>query len=190
MIVATAAPPVWTGALVMIRLSEAAQALRTVPAGRSISTKLTFWPDTLTTAEEKAAYGYTPASVTPLRATSADIGKMDECLAWMGRWMTRDACKAAGLPQDAGWLIWLRASGWSQAKIGNARRTLWNAQNVASKGGPNRAIPGGNSRPALAAIEEKALQRLAKQLNWAGVALDRDTEAAVTGGRNGDGRAG
>jgi hypothetical protein len=186
-IIATAAGP-WNGPLVMIRLSEAALALRTVPAGRSISNKLSYWPDALKDPNE--AYGYLPTGMTPMRATSNDITKMDEALRWMGRWLTRDACKAAGLPDDAGWLVWLRASGWSQAKIGAARRERWNAVHIASKSGPNRAIPGGNSRPALSAIEEKALRHVASHLNRHSVALDRDTEAAVTGGRNGDGRAG
>ena len=177
----------WTPALAAIRLAEAQQALRTAKIATRGFGATTWWPSVLLSPEEAHAC---PIALPRNRATSAQLGRMDETLQWVSKWLCRSACEAANLPRDAGWLVWVRAGAWSYDKIARARVEMWAAEHLKVRGGQNKAIPGGNSRPSLVIIEEKTLRHLAEQLNRATVPVDADTAAAVSGGRNQDGRAG
>lgn len=179
----------WTAATVAARLRETVVVLSTAPGAASPASRVTYWPDTVPAAQGKRAQQIAtalalmqpsdPDAPPPKIHGSPDqITRLDETLAWLSVYLCRPACAVAGLPSDAGWLVWARASGWSYARIGKARKIAHGGGETRG-GGPSLSIPWGNARPSLMKIERAALDHLATQLNRTAVLVDQASRAGA-----------
>lgn len=165
----------WTTDRLRARLSEAARTMRIVQTSSGPSNSVTWWPDTVASVME--AYGYHPETVPKMRADPDQIGRMDEAQRWIAGYLTIDACTAAGLVPDGGFVVAGRAQDWSWERIGRARKVRYGAVGDTLRMGPATRLPGGNSRKSLMLIERRTLAWLATQLNRLNVEVDRRTLA-------------
>lgn len=173
-------PQGWTPELVRARLREAMLSLRqSRSVARGPSDRTVGWPDAPDNAME--AYGYTPEEAPRLLPPRDAISRMDEVLGWISAWCSLEACAAAGLAPDAGWIALRRAENWPWGKIGKVRAARYGGQQQQG-GGRSAVIPGGNHRDSLVRIEGEALAYLARQLDRAGVAPHDADEAPITRG--------
>lgn len=154
----------WTSQRVKIRLRAGLTTLRRVDVGGFTTAMRTWWPDII--RDPREGYGYTEAPPPRIQANPGEISRMDEVMRWTAKWMTTQACTAAGMVPDAGWVTMSRARGWSWEQIGRARKTRY---------GQEHGLPGGNSRKSLMQIERKMLAWIATLLNNNGVSVDRAT---------------
>lgn len=153
-------PSSWTTDLVMERLTEAATTLRHTRSSdrgpRVVLTACYAVP-----ADPATAYGYTAVRGTRTVPDPAAVTRLDQCIGWMSRWLSREACERARLAPDAGYIVWSRAAGVPRSRIAMERKRTWGAGAL--------RIPGGNSKPSLIAIENAALDHLARALSRSGV---------------------
>lgn len=164
----------WQPHHVRIRLSEAMAIQRRIVARLGPNVPRSAWPAMLRTrAEIEEVEADAPdLGATTVVPTRAELGLLERVEVWLSAYLSRPACEAAGLVPDTGYVVGARAIGYSYAKIGRHRKTR--------AGFPVNALPrdirlpGGNSRPALVAIETKGLAHVAARLNKAGVSLDPD----------------
>lgn len=168
----------WTAAMVEERMAAAASALtRSRSAATGPAALRTLWPDML--AERATAYGYTAAEAPKILPSSGELTALDQVLAWVSRYLSRETCIASGLAEDAGWIAWCRAQGMSLPKISEKRGAVWRG----------RKAPGGNSREAVRRIAGQAYEHVAKALNrervplHVGEAAGRYEPAPVATGR-------
>ena len=119
-------------------------------------------------AEE--AYGYTEVQPRAIRASAGAISRMDETLDWLSKWLNVENCKEHEMADDAQLVVWLRARGWSWARIAATRHEGWKAK--------DRRPPRGNSRFAVEQIEYRACRFVANELNLAKIPLRAATEFA------------
>lgn len=154
---------IWTGPLVSERLGAAARTLRasqTDSRQRAPSALRVAWPDAPNARAE--AYGYTPEDdATRLQPTSADLRAMDEAMAWLTRYLSREMCAQIHLPGDAAWIAFSRAGGMEMKRLGDRRAKFWH---------PHRP-PGGNTREAIRRIAGEACSHVARCLNRDAVSL-------------------
>lgn len=144
----------WSAEIVADRMSEAARTLRVAPAaGRGPAGLRTAWPDAPHNAAE--AYGYTAATAGWAKPTPAALTALDAVLGWVARYLSRERCQAAGIAPDAGWVAWMRASGWSLPKIADHRARRWRPE----------PPPKGNSRESLRHIARSGFELVANGLN-------------------------
>jgi hypothetical protein len=114
----------YTGKDVRERLEEAARTLRALPAKDRPKGYDTAWPDVVRQAAE--AYGWDAAVPPRITPSAAEIGRMEECFAWLS-WLE---------PRDRQ-IVWLRAAGvrWRAicVRVGYARTHAWRRQVAALK---------------------------------------------------------
>jgi hypothetical protein len=143
----------WSAEIVADRLAAAAATLagsRSTQHGPAALRGM--WPQVL--QDKRTAYGYTATEAPRVLPAAAALTAMDAVLGWMSRYLSVDACRAAGLPSDAGWVAWARAQGQALEKISGQRGRSW-------KG---RRAPGGNSREAVRQIARRACEHVAAAL--------------------------
>lgn len=138
------------------RLADTWQTLRILPTSRGSRAPAEHgvaWPGVVREAVE--AYGYNQVAGSRLQASLAQIGRMDEVVAWIAVHWAASSMVRAGLAPDAGQVAWLRAgAGWSWGRIAARRRAAWGDQGGVS------GIPGGNTPPSLRAMERAALTHM------------------------------
>ena len=175
----------WTSHAVRDRLAEACRTLRMVDTARGPNSRSTWWPDVV--AHRMTDYPSDTTAVSKVRATAEQISRMDEVMGWVTRWLSEGAVATTPhLVPDAGWLVMARASGMSYEQIGRKRNIRYGV--VRTGKGPNRQVPGGNSRKSLMLIEARTLAYVATQLNNDRAAVrPADDHQAVSSAREPDG---
>jgi hypothetical protein len=169
------------------RIEDAAQTLRRVPGARNSQPAYDMrasWPDFVRDTRE--AYGYNIARGGSLKATAADIERMDEVLVWIARWWSAAEMQRAHIPEDAGAVAWLRiGAGWQMRRLQAWRQARWGF----------RKPPGGLSRESLRTLAQRAMEHMVAGLTsqvvvpaeipadqvevvW-GVTVDLETERRV-----------
>jgi hypothetical protein len=145
----------WTPDLVAERFAAAATTLARSraggigPAGFRVA-----WPDIPQTLEQaRTAYGYTAATPPRIQPSAADLTALDQVLVWSSRYLSAAACHDAGMPHDAGHVVWMRASGHSFQRIASTRQRRWATKPA-----------GGNSGEAVRQICARAHEHVAKAL--------------------------
>lgn len=137
------------------RLEDAARTLRRIPAARNSrpAEMGSGWPDYL--REVMEAYGYQAARGGAVKASAAEIERMDEVLGWVSRWWSVAEMRRAGLPEDAGGLAWLRVgAGWQMRRLAEWRQQRWGM----------RRPPGGLNRESMRLLVVRALEHMLQGL--------------------------
>jgi hypothetical protein len=116
------------------------------------------WPTVLHDRNE--AYGYNAVMVPRIEPSAAELAAMEKVLEWSSRYLCVAACQRAGLPDDTGMMVWLRARGLSIARIAKQRQRSWKGR-----------VPTANSRESVRLVIARAHQHVADQLNGASVPL-------------------
>jgi hypothetical protein len=157
----TGLPVPATVAELMDRLEDAALTLRRVPGvkhsqpARELRSN---WPDYVRDARE--AYGYYVARGGAIKASAADIARMDEVLAWIARWWSSAEMRRARLPEDGGAVAWLRiGAGWQMRRLQKWRQERYGMKRP----------PGGNSRESLRLVAQRAMEHMVAGLTQAPV---------------------
>ncbi|MBU8540205.1 hypothetical protein [Falsiroseomonas tokyonensis] len=151
----------WTSSRVEAELRLALVTLRRIPSKHLFPAGLrSAMPEVV---KGWGSYGWDSAKRPRVQATSEDIRAMDVALGWIWSWVSTDAGRAAGLVQDAGNILLMRAAGLTWEHIGQWRLERWAAPR-ARRRGPAQAIPGGNSITALRKAHRAAIAHIVLQL--------------------------
>lgn len=133
------------------RLEDAARTLRRVPSAKNSrpAEMRSNWPDYVRDTNE--AYGYQAARGGAIKASAAEIARMDEVLGWIARYWSAAEMRKAAMPEDAGAVAWFRhGAGWQAARLAAWRIERW------SRAKP----PGGASRESIRTLADRAMRHM------------------------------
>ena len=143
------------------RIADAFATLRKIPSPKNSAPgdMRIGWPDYVRDTNE--AYGYSKARGGAIKATAAEIARMEEVLAWIARCWPAVEMRRVGLPEDAGAVAWFRVgAGWQMKRLAEWRLKRWGV----------RRPPGGTNRESLRAMVQRALEHMLSVLQGQQVA--------------------